>query len=87
MKFHFLFIVILVVLDTTFTKNIQNGKEKIENVKSKRKIETSNECKFINALYGEDESFDCCNSISDGYGDEYNHNIGIVCKNGHITEL
>jgi len=90
MKFHFFFIVILVVLDSTFTKRIQKGKEKIENVKSKRKIETSNECKFINPLYGEDESFDCCNEIVDKFDDDlyyYNYNISVVCKNGHIVEL
>jgi len=73
MKVYYLFSILLVVLGITFAKNIVNKRDGV-NSKSKR-AETSDECKYINNLLGEDESYNCCN---------YN---GIKCENGHITEM
>jgi len=73
MKIYYLFNILLVVLSTTFAKNIVNKRGGV-NSKSKR-AETSKECKYINSWLGETESYNCCNY------DE------ITCENGHITEM
>ena len=73
MKIFNLFSILLVVLGTTLAKNIVNKRDGV-NSKSKRS-ETSDECKYINSLLGEAESFNCCN---------YNI-LEITCENGHIT--
>jgi len=80
MKFYFIFNVILVVLYTTFAKNIQNDNEKDGGIKTKRDVETSDECKYINVLYRKDESFNCCTIIK-------NSKECIVCEDGHIVEM
>jgi len=76
MKVYYLFSILLVVLATTFAKNIVNKRAGV-NSKSKRDA-TSDECKYINSWLGKDESFNCC------YYDGKNN---IICNNGHITEM
>ena len=73
MKIYYLFNILLVVLGATFAKSIVNKQDGV-NSKSKR-AELSDECKYINSILGEDESYNCCN------------NYIITCENGHITEL
>ena len=73
MKIYYLFSILLVVLGTTFAKNVVNKRNGV-NSKSKR-AETSDECKYINSLLGEGESYNCC---------IYN---GIECENGHIIKM
>jgi len=73
MKAYYLFSILLVVLSTTFAKNIVNKRGEV-NSKSKR-AETSDECKYINSMLGKVESYNCCN---------YN---GITCENEHITNM
>ena len=73
MKAYYLFSILLVVFCTTFAKNIINKRDGV-NSKSKR-AETSDECKYINSMLGEGESYNCCN---------YD---GITCENGHITKM
>jgi len=73
MKVYNLFNILLVVLGTTFANNIANKQDGV-NSKSKR-ADTSDECKYINSLLGEDDSYNCCN-----YG-------GITCEDGHITNM
>jgi len=67
MKFLYLCSIIQVVFCTAFAKDVQ----KI----NKRKVETSNECKYINSFIKKDDSFNCCELD------------GITCENDHITEL
>jgi len=75
MKFYYLFGILLVVLYTTFAKNIQNvNKGDGVNLKLKRSV-TSNECKYINGMLEKDDSYDCCK------------HEGIECENGHITKM
>jgi len=64
MKVYNLFSIVLVVLCTTLGVHS----------KSKR-AETSDECKYINSMLGEDETYDCCN---------YD---GIECENGNIIKM
>jgi len=73
MKVYYLFSILLIVFCTTFAKSIVNKKNGV-NSKSKRVV-TSNECKYINSLLGEGESYNCC---------IYN---GIECENGHIIKM
>ena len=73
MKVYYLFNILLVVLSTTFAKNIINKRDGI-NSKSKR-AETSKECKYINSMLEKDESYNCCTYK------------GITCENGHITKM
>jgi len=81
MKFYFLFNVFLVVLyTTTFAKSIQNYVENDGEIKTKRDVETSDECKYVNILYNKDESFNCCTIL-----DQFNQ--GIICRDGHIVEM
>ncbi len=80
MKFYFLFHVFLVVLYTTFAKNIQNDNDNDREIKTKYDTETCNECKYINVLYNKDESFNCCTIIK-------NFKKSIICKDGHIVEM
>jgi len=80
MKFYFLFNVFSVVLYTTFAKSILNYHEKDGVIKTKRDIETSTECKYINILYNKDESFNCCTIIE-------NSTESIICEEGHIVEM
>ena len=76
MKVYYLFSILLVVLATTFAKNIVNKRAGV-NSKSKRDA-TSDECKYINNWLGKDESFKCC---------YYDAKSNIICNNGHITEM
>jgi len=73
MKVYYLFSILLVVFCTTFAKNIIKKRDGV-NSKSKR-AETSDECKYINSMLGEGESYNCCD------------NGGITCENGHITKM
>jgi len=54
------------------SKNILD--DKFDKVKAKRS-EGSDECKYINGLLNEDESYECCNMD------------GIDCEDGHITSI
>jgi len=72
MKLFFLFSVILVGIYASSVESIQNNDD--GKIKTKRNIETSAECKYINRLYDEDESYNCC---------EIN---GIHCRDGHVVE-
>ncbi|OUM66442.1 hypothetical protein PIROE2DRAFT_6275 [Piromyces sp. E2] len=73
MKLYFLFSIFLVVLNTTFEKNIQYLNRRDEGINLKN--ETSNECQYINSILKKNESYNCC---------QYN---GITCENGHITKI
>jgi len=82
MKFYHLFSIILIVLHTTIAKKAQREEKRNEgvNLKSKR-AETSDECKYINSMLGEDEFYNCC---------EFHKNSSfnfIQCENGHITGI
>jgi len=80
MKIYFLFIVFLVVLYTVYAKSIQNKDGIDGEIKRKRDIETSTECKYVNILYNKKESFNCCTIVNE-------FNEGIICEDGHIVEL
>jgi len=82
MKVYFLFIVFLVVLYTytAYAKSIQNEDVTDGEIKRKRDIETSTECKYVNILYNKNESFNCCTIVNE-------FNEGIICEDGHIVEL
>jgi len=43
----------------------------------KKRSESSVECKYINSLLKQNESYDCC----------IHYGGGVVCENGHITKL
>jgi len=62
----------LVLSNILFAYKIPNLKNGIDEVKIKR-IENSNECKFINSLFSKKESYNCCNTVT--------------CEEGHITEM
>ncbi|OUM63916.1 hypothetical protein PIROE2DRAFT_9447 [Piromyces sp. E2] len=81
MKLYNLFSIYLVtVLYTAFAKNAHQINKRESEVKSNsKKVETSDECKYINSLIGEDESFNCCEC------DTYKRTI--TCENGHIVKL
>jgi len=68
MKFIHLFNICSALILTTFAKNSQDV-----GIKSKRdQIQTSEECKYINSLLGEEESYNCCDYP------------GVICQDGHI---
>jgi len=75
MKIYYLFSILIVGLNISFAKNIQDINKR-NGVKSKSKrAETSSECKYINSILGKDDSYNCC-----GYE-------GIKCVNGQVIEL
>ncbi|ORX80560.1 L domain-like protein [Anaeromyces robustus] len=81
MKLYFIFSFIQVVLlYTTFAKNIQNIKRSGEVSSKSKRDETSDECKYINSMIHKDESFNCCELNVKKY-------YTITCENGHITEI
>jgi len=92
MKFYYLFSILLVVLYTTNANIIKRANNKrddyeiveyIDAVEYDDGSEKSDECQYINSMFGEDESFNCC-----GYYDSsYRLNLEIVCENGHITKM
>jgi len=80
MKIYCLFSILLVVLSTTFAKNIAKKRNGV-NSKSKR-ANTSDECKYINSMLGKDEYYDCCVYTQYDWGIR-----GIKCENGNIIEM
>jgi len=81
MKVYCLFSILLVVLCTTFAKNIAKKRDEEVNSKLKRSV-SSDECKYINSMLGEDEYYECCVYMQYDWGIR-----GIKCENGHIIEM
>ena len=66
----------MVVLVTTFEKNIQNFNIENKGIKLKSKRdEISTDCKYVNSLLEKDESYNCCDDDR------------ITCENGFITKM
>jgi len=87
MKFLLIYIYLIFVINFIFAKkkivinvNISNKKsikhikEKQREVINEREIQ-NNECQYINSLFDEDVSYDCCEKI------------GITCSEGHIISM
>jgi len=62
MKLYNIFGIFLVVSYSTFARTISTLNNNIEGEKIKRD-ESSSECKYINGMLGENESYNCCGRV------------------------
>jgi len=69
--------IIVIYLTFAYPNNIPEFSNTIDlkNIKRQDSTQTSDECQYINSLFDQDESYNCC---------ERND---ITCENGHITKM
>ena len=68
----------MVVLCTTFAKNIHYVNKRDSVNPNSINTETSDECKYINSLLERDESYNCCDYIK--YDSAYDTTDNIIIK-------
>ncbi|ORX61239.1 hypothetical protein BCR36DRAFT_272420 [Piromyces finnis] len=72
---YILFNITLIFLCNTYAYKIQTSFENKNTEAKEKREDKSDECIYINNLFGQDESFNCCEMD------------GIICEDGYIIEM